>query len=90
MTVIVDKELCLTAEVKDHEKDNDEYDSNEVLELATYSNSESTVLSYASIFETLWIQAELKNRQKKVASLLRKGVIAITLNLINLSSLNFL
>ena len=68
MTVIVDKELCLTAEVKDHENDNDEYDSNEVLGLATYSNSESTVLSYASIFETLWIQAELKNK-KRVGSI---------------------
>ena len=65
MTVIVDKELCLTAEVKDREKDNDEYDSNEVLGLATYSNSESTVLSYASIFETLWIQAELKKIDKR-------------------------
>jgi two-component system, OmpR family, sensor histidine kinase VicK len=47
----------LTAEVKDDEKDN-EYDSViEALGLATYSNSESTVLSYASIFETLWIQS---------------------------------
>jgi hypothetical protein len=72
MTVIVDKELCLTAEVKD----NDNYDSTvEVLGLATYSNSESTVLSYASfapyasIFETLWLQAELKSKPKKVASI---------------------
>jgi hypothetical protein len=60
MTVVTDKELCLTAEVKDDEKDN-EYDSAiEALGLATYSNSESTVLSYASVFETLWTQAELK------------------------------
>ena len=64
ITVIVDKELCLTAEVKD----DDNYDSAvEVLGLATYSNSESTVLSFASIFETLWLQAELKNEQKKAA-----------------------
>jgi len=27
--------------------------------LSIYSNSESTVLSYASIFETLWIQSEI-------------------------------
>jgi hypothetical protein len=68
MTVIVDKELCLTAEVKDD--DNNEYDSGiEVLGLATYSNSESTVLSYASIFETLSIQAELKSKQKEAASI---------------------
>ncbi len=65
MTVIVDKEPCLTAEIKD---DDNEYDSTvEVLGLATYSNSESTVLSYASIFETLWIQAELRGKQKKVS-----------------------
>ena len=63
MTVVVDEELCLTAEVKDTE---DDFDSTvEVLGLATYSNSESTVLSYASIFETLWIQAELKDKTKE-------------------------
>jgi hypothetical protein len=58
MTVIVDKELCLTVEVKDGSDDDDSIV--EVLGFATYSNSESTVLSYASIFETLRIQAELK------------------------------
>ncbi|HEY6667795.1 MAG TPA: hypothetical protein VI033_01465 [Candidatus Nitrosopolaris sp.] len=63
MTVVVDKELCLTAEVKDTE---DDFDSTvEVLGLATYSNGESTVLSYAPIFETLWIQAELKDKTKE-------------------------
>ncbi len=63
----------MTAEVKDDEKDNDEYESTiEVLGLATYSNSESTVLSYASIFETLWIQAELRNGQKRVAGITYK------------------
>jgi hypothetical protein len=62
MTVVVDEELCLTAEVKDTE---DDIDSTEVLGLATYSNSESTVLSYASIFGTLWIQAELKDKTKE-------------------------
>ena len=41
------------------------FDSTEVLGLATYSNSESTVLSYASIFETLWIQVELKDKTKE-------------------------
>jgi len=56
----------LTAEVKD---DDNEHDSTiEVLGLATYSNSDSTVLSYASIFETLWIQAELKDK-KRVGSI---------------------
>jgi hypothetical protein len=63
MTVVVDEELCLTAEVKDTEDDIDS--TVEVLGLATYSNSESIVLSYASIFETLWIQAELKKIDKR-------------------------
>ncbi len=31
--------------------------TDEALGLSMYSNSESTVLSYASIFETLWIQS---------------------------------
>ena len=32
---------------------------------ATYSNSESTVLSYVSIFEALWIQTELYEQLKE-------------------------
>ena len=32
---------------------------------ATYSNSESTVLSYISIFEALWIQTELYEQLKE-------------------------
>jgi signal transduction histidine kinase len=31
----------------------------EAIGLATYSNSQSTVLSYASIFESLWTQSAL-------------------------------
>jgi two-component system, OmpR family, sensor histidine kinase VicK len=55
--------LCLTVEVKDSDE-NVDYDSTvEVPGLATYSNSESTVLSYVSIFETLWIQAELNYKK---------------------------
>ena len=34
--------------------------TNEAIGLATHSNSESTVLTYISIFETLWTQAELR------------------------------
>jgi len=61
----------LTVEVKTKDVYGyDEYDSAlEVLGLATYSNSESTVLSYASIFETLWMQAELRGKLKKVSSI---------------------
>jgi two-component system sensor histidine kinase VicK len=52
-TFVADNELSLVIELKDDTK----HDSNEAMGLATYSNSESTVLSYASIFETLWIQS---------------------------------
>jgi two-component system sensor histidine kinase VicK len=52
-TIVADNELSLVIELKDDTK----YNSNEATGLATYSNSESTVLSYASIFETLWIQS---------------------------------
>jgi hypothetical protein len=49
--VIVDNELSLVIEEKKYE---------DPVGIATYSNSESTVLSYASIFENLWIQSEIK------------------------------
>jgi hypothetical protein len=53
MTIfILDNEFSLTIEVKDDDKDNLE----ESTGLATYSNSESTVFSYVSIFENLWIE----------------------------------
>lgn len=52
-TIVVDNELSLVIELKDDTQLN----SNEAIGLATYSNSESTVLSYASIFEALWIQS---------------------------------
>ena len=52
-TIVADNELSLVIELKDDAKQN----SDEAIGLATYSNSESTVLSYASIFETLWIQS---------------------------------
>jgi len=66
ITAIVDKEVCLTVEVRDRKDYEDENDSAiEVLGLATYSNSESTILSYVSIFETLWIQAELRSKTKQ-------------------------
>jgi hypothetical protein len=36
----------------------------EAIGLATYSNSESTVSSYLSIFETLWVQSELYEQKR--------------------------
>ncbi len=57
MTIlIVDRKYSLVVELKDDSKDNPE----EAIGLATYSNSKSTVLSYVSIFDTLWKQSELR------------------------------
>ena len=50
-TIVTDRELSLIIEEKEEE---------DAIGLATYSNSESTVLSYASIFENLWVQSEIK------------------------------
>jgi two-component system, OmpR family, sensor histidine kinase VicK len=53
--LIVDRASLLSAELKDDFKET----SLEAIGLATYSNSKPTVLSYASIFESLWNQTEL-------------------------------
>jgi two-component system sensor histidine kinase VicK len=39
-------------------------DSYKSVAIATYSNSEATVLSYASIFETLWVKSELTKQSR--------------------------
>jgi hypothetical protein len=54
-TLIVDRKLSLEVEVKDDTVES----SLEAVGLATYSNSESTVWTHTSIFETFWIQVEL-------------------------------
>lgn len=59
-TIVADNELSLVIELKDDIK----HDSNEAIGLATYSNSESTVLSYASIFEILWMQSKIAEPNK--------------------------
>jgi two-component system, OmpR family, sensor histidine kinase VicK len=59
-TIVVDNEFSITIEIKDDDNNNKNKSFSESIGMATYSNSQSTVLSYASIFETLWIQAELK------------------------------
>jgi two-component system, OmpR family, sensor histidine kinase VicK len=57
-TIVADDELSLVIELKDDSQQN----SNEAIGLATYSNSESTVLSYASFFEARWIQSQILYR----------------------------
>jgi len=53
--LIVDRKFSLTVELKDDTKKTF-YES---IGLSTYSNSKATVLSYISIFESLWLQTEL-------------------------------
>ncbi|MGA9151809.1 MAG: hypothetical protein WBZ36_14620 [Candidatus Nitrosopolaris sp.] len=50
---IIDRKSSLVVEIKDDSKDS----SYEAMGIGTYSNSESTVSSYVSIFETLWKQS---------------------------------
>jgi two-component system, OmpR family, sensor histidine kinase VicK len=53
--IVVDKKKSLIIESRDDTKDN-YYDA---VGMAAYSNSRPIALSYASVFETLWKQAEL-------------------------------
>jgi len=59
--VVVDRKQSLAIEKIDDSKDN----FLEATGSATYSNSEPTVLSYLSIFESLWRQTELYMRVKE-------------------------
>ena len=53
--LLVDRKFSLTVELKDDAKET----SYEAIGLATYSNSKPTVLSYVTIFDTLWKQVDL-------------------------------
>jgi two-component system, OmpR family, sensor histidine kinase VicK len=66
--VIVDKKESLIIETRDDAKDNS-YDASG---LAAYSNSKYIALSYASIFESLWIQAELYKHLKEANEQLKQ------------------
>ena len=70
--VVVDRKESLIIESKDDTKDNS-YDASG---LAAYSNSTPIALSYASIFESLWKQAELYE-QLKVHNKMQKEFINI-------------
>jgi two-component system sensor histidine kinase VicK len=59
--IIVDRKYSLAIELKDDTKQK----SIEAIGLATYSNSQSTVLSYVTIFESLWTQTELYQKLKE-------------------------
>jgi hypothetical protein len=70
--MIIDQSRSLTVEVNDDTKDT----MREALGISTYSNSDSTVFSNASIFESLWIQSELdkQNSARQAYFQLFKGV----------------
>jgi hypothetical protein len=58
--LIVDQSLSLTVELNNEIKEEKEASEEEdAIALATYSNSDSTVFAYASIFENLWMQTEV-------------------------------
>lgn len=55
-TLVVDNTLSLTVESKDDFEERSEGGGEvESINLATYSNSDSTVLTHVSIFETMWM-----------------------------------
>ena len=58
--VVIDKKESLVFEKKDDSKES----FAEAVGLATYSNSKPTVLSYYSIFESLWRQVVLYEQLK--------------------------
>src|SRR5919108_809998 len=65
--LVVDRKYSLAVELKDDTKDS-VYDA---IGLATYSNSKSTVISYVSIFESLWKQVELIEQVTKLSEKLK-------------------
>lgn len=70
--LIVDRKYSLAVELKDDTKDT----TYEAIGLATYSNSKSTVLSYTSMFQRLWLQTELYD-QLRVHEKMQKDFINV-------------
>jgi two-component system sensor histidine kinase VicK len=70
--LIIDRKSSLAVELKDDTKDNVQ----QAIGLSSYSNSKSTVLSYVSIFETLWKQTEMYE-QLKVHDKMQKEFINV-------------
>jgi two-component system, OmpR family, sensor histidine kinase VicK len=70
---LVDKRECIIVETKDDTKE----DSYTAVGLSVYSNSKSIVVSYVSIFESLWRQTELYEHLK-IHDKMQKEFINIT------------
>jgi signal transduction histidine kinase len=58
--VVIDRKECMLIELKDDTKD----DSFHAAGLSVYSDSKAIALSYASIFESIWIQTETYEKLK--------------------------
>jgi len=58
----------LTVELQNNTKEEEMSQEEEAIELATYSNSQYTALSYVSIFETLSMQNEIYYMREKNTS----------------------
>jgi nitrogen-specific signal transduction histidine kinase len=65
--VVVDRKSSLVVESKDDEKES----SYEAMDLGIYSNRKATVLSYVSIFESLWKQSELHEKLNELCEQLK-------------------
>jgi two-component system, OmpR family, sensor histidine kinase VicK len=66
--LVVDRKHSLAVELKEDTKDSVQ----EAIGFATYSNSKSTVISYVSIFESLWKQVELIEQVTKLSEKLKE------------------
>ena len=65
--VVVDRKSSLVVELKDDTKES----SYEAMGWGTYSNRKATVLSYVSIFESLWKQSELYQKLSELCEELK-------------------
>jgi two-component system sensor histidine kinase VicK len=65
--LVVDRKSSLAIELKDDTKDSSE----EAIGLGIYSNHRSTVLSYVTVFETLWKELELKEKVSRLCEQLK-------------------
>jgi signal transduction histidine kinase len=74
--LVVDRKVSLVMEIKDDSKT----DFIGAIGLSTYSNSKAGVLSYVSIFESLWQQAELYETLKKTNQQLALAVEELKTN----------
>jgi nitrogen-specific signal transduction histidine kinase len=67
---VIDRKECMIVETKDDSKD----DSFHAAGSSVYSNSKAIALSYASIFESLWIQTETYEKLKAYSKMQREFI----------------